>query len=179
MDYQFQSNSKFGMLAVNNVYTDLPEIAFQLSDGTWVMPGVPVSDLGIWKEWIGSIRMERLGRANLVLFTEEPSANPEILDAVHHRLDKDLSLIFYLAAPAARRRDRRGRGFVMRLFRERRSRHPPDEPDASLPPEQGMDACPHHRCLARRQSRSARGRHGDGRRQNSVPARHSRPQYPF
>ena len=96
MDYQFQSNSKFGMLAVNNVYTDLPEIAFQLSDGTWVMPGVPVSDLGIWKEWIGSIRMERLGRANLVLFTEEPSANPEILDAVHHRLDKDLSLIFYL-----------------------------------------------------------------------------------
>jgi hypothetical protein len=92
----FQNQSKFALLAVNNVYTDLPDTAFQLSDGAWVMPCVPVADLGIWKEWIGSIRMERLGRANLVLFTEEPSANPEILDAVHHRLDKDLSLIFCL-----------------------------------------------------------------------------------
>jgi hypothetical protein len=37
------------MLTVNNVYTDLPAAAFQLSDGTWVMPAVPVPDLGIWK----------------------------------------------------------------------------------------------------------------------------------
>ncbi len=44
----------------------------------------------------GSIRMERLGRANLVLFLEEPSDNPEILDAVHQQLDKDLSLLFYM-----------------------------------------------------------------------------------
>jgi len=92
----FQTKSKFAMLTVNNVYTDLPAAAFQLSDGTWVMPAVPVPELGIWKEWIGSIRMERLGRANLVLFLEEPSDNPEILDAVHQRLDKDLSLLFYM-----------------------------------------------------------------------------------
>ena len=94
--HPFQTKSKFAMLTVNNVYTDLPAAAFQLSDGTWVMPAVPVPDLGIWKEWIGSIRMERLGRANLVLFLEEPSDNPEILDAVHQRLDKDLSLLFYM-----------------------------------------------------------------------------------
>jgi len=94
--HPFQTKSKFAMLTVNNVYTDLPAAAFQLSDGTWVMPAVPVPDLGIWKEWIGSIRMERLGRANLVFFVEEPSDNPEILDAVHHRLDKDLNLLFYM-----------------------------------------------------------------------------------
>ena len=94
--HSFQTKSKFAMLTVNNVYTDLPVAAFQLSDGTWVMPAVPIPDLGIWKEWIGSIRMERLGRANLVLFVEEPSDYPEILDAVHHRLDKDLSLLFYM-----------------------------------------------------------------------------------
>jgi hypothetical protein len=94
--HPFQTKSKFAMLTVNNVYTDLPPAAFQLSDGTWVMPAVPVPDLGIWKEWIGSIRMERLGRANLVFFVEEPSDNPEILDAVHQRLDKDLSLLFYM-----------------------------------------------------------------------------------
>jgi hypothetical protein len=96
VNYQFQKKSKFALLAVNNVYTEVPDAAFQLSDGTWAMPGVPVPDLGIWKEWIGSIRMERLGRANLVLFVEEPSDNPEILDAVHQRLDKDLSRLFYM-----------------------------------------------------------------------------------
>lgn len=94
--HQFQNKSKFALLAVNNVYADLPAAAFQLSDGTWVMPGVPIADLGIWKEWIGSLRMERLGRANVVLFVEEPSSNPEILDAVHQRLKKGLSRLFYM-----------------------------------------------------------------------------------
>lgn len=45
--HQFQNKSKFALLTVNNVYTDLPSAAFRLSDGTWVMPGVPVPDLGI------------------------------------------------------------------------------------------------------------------------------------
>ena len=86
IDYSFQNQSKFALLTVNNVYTDLPPAAFQLSNGTKVMPTVPVPDLGIWKQCIGSMRMERLGRANLVLFVEEPSDNPEILDDVHKRL---------------------------------------------------------------------------------------------
>jgi hypothetical protein len=96
MNHQFQNQAKFALLTFNSVYTDLPHNAFRLSDGTWVMPGVPVADLGIWTEWIGSIRMERLGQANLVLFLEEASSNPEILDGVHQRLAKDLSLLFYM-----------------------------------------------------------------------------------
>ena len=96
MDYQFQEKSKFALLTVNNVYTELPTSAFQLCDGTWIMPGVPVPDLGIWKEWLGSIRLEDLGRAKLVLFVEEPSDNPWILDAVHRRLADNLSLLFYM-----------------------------------------------------------------------------------
>src|SRR5438093_7888104 len=96
VDYQFQNKGKFALLTFNNIYVDLPPAAFRLSDGTWVMPGVPVPDLGIWKEWIGSIRMERLEKANLVLVVEEPSSNPEILDAVHKRLGDDLSRMFYL-----------------------------------------------------------------------------------
>jgi hypothetical protein len=70
VDYEFQRKGKFALLTINNVFTALPDTAFQLSDGTWVMPSVPIPDLGIWKEWIGSIRTERLGRANLVLFVE-------------------------------------------------------------------------------------------------------------
>jgi hypothetical protein len=94
--FHFQRKGKFALLAINSVYTDLPQSSFQLSDGTWVMPSVPVSDLGIWKEWIGSIRLERLRRANLVLLVEEPSDNPEILDGVHKRLADDLSRLFHL-----------------------------------------------------------------------------------
>lgn len=88
--YQFQNKGKFALLIFNHVYVDLPPAAFRLSDGTWVMPGVPVQDLGIWKEWIGSIRMERLGRANLVLLVEEYANNPEIMDEVHERLGNGL-----------------------------------------------------------------------------------------
>jgi len=96
MTFQFQNNSKLALLTVNQAYTELQGLPFRLSDGTWVMPSVPVTDLGIWKKWIGSIRLERLGRANLVLFVEEPSDNPEILDAAHHRLDNDLRRLFFL-----------------------------------------------------------------------------------
>lgn len=96
MNHEFHNQGKFALLTFNNVYTNLPPDAFRLSDGTWVMPGVPIADLGIWKEWIGSIRMQRLENANLVLFAEEPSGNPEILDAVHQRLGDDLSRLFYM-----------------------------------------------------------------------------------
>ena len=92
----FHNNGKFALLTVNNVYTDLSPEAFQLSDGTLVMRGVPVADLGIWKEWIGTIRTERLSRANLALLVEEPSENPEVVDEVHQRLDKALSDLFYM-----------------------------------------------------------------------------------
>lgn len=96
MDHQFQKKSKLALVTASSIYVDLPESAFRLSDGTWVMPGVPVPDRGTWKEWLGSIRMERLERANLVLFVEEASDNPEILDATHHRLGEHLTQLFYL-----------------------------------------------------------------------------------
>jgi len=60
------------------------------------MPSVPVADLDIWKEWIGSIRIEQLQRANLVLLVEEASDNPEILDDVHKRLSDRLAQLFDL-----------------------------------------------------------------------------------
>ena len=96
VDYRFQEKSKFALLTLNNVYTDLPGEGCQLPNGTWTMPGLPVPDLGIWKEWLGSIRVERLGGANLVLFVEEPSDNPRSLDDVHQRLTKDLCWLFQM-----------------------------------------------------------------------------------
>ena len=98
MDHRFQENSQFVLLAVNNAYTDLPDAPFELSDGTWIMSGAPVTDddLGTWEKWLGSIRMERLWRADLVLLVEEPSDTPGILGAAHRRLSDDLVLLFYM-----------------------------------------------------------------------------------
>jgi hypothetical protein len=94
--FQFSRNSKFAMLALDGIYSELPDAEFQLSDGTWAMPRVPaVADLGKWKEWIGSIRAGSLERANLVLLIEEESSKPLILDDVHNRLREGLVQLFY------------------------------------------------------------------------------------
>ena len=97
MDYKFRENRKFALLAVHEAVTDLPDAPFQLSDGTWVMASMPPTDYpNTWKEWLGSIRAERLGSANLVLLAEEPSDYPWVLDAVNRRLSDDLGLLFYV-----------------------------------------------------------------------------------
>lgn len=96
MDHQFQEKGKFALLTVSNAYTELPTEAFRLSDGTWVMPRMPVADLGIWKEWLGSIEVERLSDAKLVLLVEEPADNPGVLDDVHQRLAHGLCSMFYM-----------------------------------------------------------------------------------
>ena len=96
VEFVFRRRTKFAVLAVNCVYVALPNFPLRLSDGTWVLPQVPVAELGIWKEWIGSIRQKRLYGANLVLLVDEVSSNPEILDEVHQRLDNNLTRLFYL-----------------------------------------------------------------------------------
>ena len=94
MAYRFQKNSKFAFLAVNNVYLDLPDTPFQLSDGTWIISGLPVPHLGVWEKRLGSIRLERLSHTNLGLIVEEPSVHPGILDDAHKRLSDGLGLLF-------------------------------------------------------------------------------------
>ncbi len=96
MAFQFQPRSKFALLAVEHVYSELPEPEVQLTDGTWALSGVPLPDLGIWTEWIGSIGVRRLKTANLILLRQEAAENPQIVDAVHQRLDDDLTRLFYL-----------------------------------------------------------------------------------
>ncbi len=97
MDYRFQENGDFALLAVNEAYTGLPASEFQLSDGTWIMSDLPLNDdLGTWEKWLGSIRLKRLRRANLVLLVEKPSDYPGALGDVHQQLSHDLGLLFYM-----------------------------------------------------------------------------------
>jgi hypothetical protein len=95
VNHKFEDRGKFALLTFS-AHIDLPAMPFRLSDGAWVMPGIPVTDLGIWKEWIGTIRMEQLQRANLVLFVQEASDNPDIVNDAHQRLANRLHQLFCL-----------------------------------------------------------------------------------
>lgn len=97
MVHRFQEKSLFALIAVNNAYTDLPDQHFRLSDETWILPRVPdAGGLSTWKTWLGSLRLERLHRANLVLLVEKPSEIPEILGAGHQHLSHDLGLLYWM-----------------------------------------------------------------------------------
>ena len=97
MTYQFHERSCFALLAARVAYTHLPDEPLQLSDGTWVLPQVPVTDdQGAWAKWLGSIRWSRVREANLVLLAEQPAKYPEILGADHLHLSADLGRLFCL-----------------------------------------------------------------------------------
>jgi hypothetical protein len=90
---------KFALLAIKSVRSGIaPKSATVLSDGTRVLTELqPVFEAQpIWKDWLGSLRIERLVEANVVLIQSEPSSNPEILDAQHLRLDNHLTKLFYV-----------------------------------------------------------------------------------
>ena len=89
-------SSKFALLAISNVHSTLPGQGVQLPDGTSVLPGIPTKHLGVWREWIGTIRVRRLEAANVVLLIDTNSADPSTLDAEHMRLGDHLSRILYL-----------------------------------------------------------------------------------
>lgn len=95
---QFAAQGKFALVAVENVYTDFPDDRdkHQLSDGTWICARVPVTIDTHWKEWIGTIRLERLENCNLIMFISEGSANPQSPDEHHKKLGKRLSQTFFL-----------------------------------------------------------------------------------
>jgi hypothetical protein len=90
---------KFAMLAIKKGRSGIDSTTpIVLSDATRVLTefrGV----LGAqphWKEWLGSLRIDRLGQANVVLIQGEPSSNHGNLDAQHVRLDKHLTKVFYI-----------------------------------------------------------------------------------
>ena len=98
-EVQFAAQEKFAFVAIENVYTDFPndkEYKHRLSDGTLICARVPVTIDAHWKQWIGTIRLERLERSNLIMIVSEGSVNPQLLDEHHQKLKKRLSQTFYL-----------------------------------------------------------------------------------
>jgi len=85
MAFSFTDNEKFSLIAVDDCFSDVEE-EVELPDGTWVLPKMP-ADLGdTWAKWIGTIRLEKLTDANLILVRRITSEKPEILDGEHMEL---------------------------------------------------------------------------------------------
>jgi hypothetical protein len=94
--FGFHEGEKFGVLAIESVYSTIPEdAAVQLSDGTWVHTHLPLEIGSHWREWIGTLRLEKLQNSNVILFRSESSTNPQILDGQHQQLGRHLSVIFH------------------------------------------------------------------------------------
>jgi hypothetical protein len=88
---------KFALLAIKSVRSRIDSKgATVLTNGTRVFTGLrPVFDAQPnWREWLGSLRVDRLRAANVVLIHSEPSSNPKILDDRHLLLKKHLTKVF-------------------------------------------------------------------------------------
>lgn len=97
--FPVKEGEKFALLAVTGVRSTIPAgNPVTLPDGTWVLTKVPgvLQGQPRWGEWLGSLRVGRLAKANLVLIRAEGSLKPEILDEEHVRLDNYLTKIFYI-----------------------------------------------------------------------------------
>lgn len=94
--FEFHEGEKFAVLAIQNVYSTIPEDGpLRLQDGTWVHTRLPLEIAPRWREWMGTLRLERLQNSNVILFRSESSTNPQILDGQHQQLGKHLSVMFY------------------------------------------------------------------------------------
>ncbi|HEY4640481.1 MAG TPA: hypothetical protein VII75_03990 [Thermoanaerobaculia bacterium] len=95
MPFTFSNNEKFSFIAVNHCFSYVKAEA-QLSDGTWVLPKLPTGIDKVWASWIGTIRLERLTSANLILLRRVSSSKPEILDDEHKELFQEVMTLFWL-----------------------------------------------------------------------------------
>src|SRR5438876_935280 len=95
--FAIDEGSKFAILTIEDVYADLPPTCEgRLSDGTWVLGCIPVDVEALWKEWLGSIRWDKIQKSNVVLVRTMSSANPRILDDENEALTKYVTQLFYL-----------------------------------------------------------------------------------
>lgn len=98
-EFPFAGQEKFALVAVQNLYTVFPNdknYKYQLSDGTWILGRIPVAVDAYWKEWIGTVRLERLENSNLIMISSEASTVPQMLDGHSESLKKKISQTFSL-----------------------------------------------------------------------------------
>jgi hypothetical protein len=95
--FQLNPGEKFALLTITGASVDAPVDEARLPDGTWVLPSVPFTTDEPWEEWLGSLRLEELHGANLVLAQRCRTNTPGVLDGENNRLRDAVQRLFQMA----------------------------------------------------------------------------------
>lgn len=94
--FELNKGEKFSCIALQNVSTaNLLLSPLELTDGLWVSTTAPFNIDSTWREWIGKIRSDEIGRANLFLCAIQSSSKPAILDDENQKLTKLVKFLFH------------------------------------------------------------------------------------
>jgi len=90
------SNEKFACLAFHECWLapGFPD-EIQLAPNVWAAQKLDVKMGSHWARWVGSLAMDALTDASLVIYTTMPSANPEALDGENKELARRLDYVLY------------------------------------------------------------------------------------
>ena len=96
MPMRIASNEKFACFALTRCWLSegFPE-ALELGPNLWTVTALDLKIAEHWAGWLGSITMDELREASLVLYTTIISAKPQILDDENEQLTKTLDYILY------------------------------------------------------------------------------------
>jgi hypothetical protein len=98
-------NAKFGVFFLSGCHStaDFPQEE-ELEPGLWVSQGVGFEFAEHWREWIGSLAVEEMGRDGLSIYATAPSERPEVSDgenvALQQRVTDVLNALFLQGVPS-------------------------------------------------------------------------------
>ncbi|HXT65439.1 MAG TPA: hypothetical protein VN657_01525 [Nitrospiraceae bacterium] len=96
MDFHLQAGEKFACVAFENLaIDDSLSKPVSLGEGLWTLPEHPFDLDNRWRDWIGKIRADQVGRCNFFLLAVKASTRPEVLDDENKRLRKRLDRLLY------------------------------------------------------------------------------------
>jgi hypothetical protein len=84
---------KFALLALSARHVDLPANGVDIGDGTVASGGHSLVMPPLWQDWLGSLAVERIGSASLVLTVTAPTTRPDVLDHENQQLQQQLEAI--------------------------------------------------------------------------------------
>lgn len=98
MDFNLREGEKFACVAFANVGIEpelLEQVPLDLGDGVWVLDRPHFDFPAYWREWIGSIKADRVSDSNLFLLKKKESKTADVLDHENQELIKEVEAVFY------------------------------------------------------------------------------------
>ena len=98
MPFDLPVGHKFSCLSLEGVSFDTSELRghpIDLGDGLWIVFGPPFELSKSWRDWLGSLEVDRLQHCSLSLLAIAPSHSPGVLDTENQKLTERAFSLFY------------------------------------------------------------------------------------